>query len=287
MIARVDTDDALREWYAVFVAVAPRPHASMQEFGRRLATNPERVSFVARVAGETLGAATAKPSDDVVEVWLGVLPHARRRGIGTALLEQATEHGRSLGKRAVQAIARENVPEAIAFFEARGFEEHGRGDAYALDVTAAVEPDPPAGVALVTLADRAELARAVYELAADAGPMAGPSDQPPFEVWRERYVTAPEAVFVAVEGDDVVGVAWLDPLEHGEADHGLTMVREDRRGRGIAQALKRAQISWAYANGFHRLTTSNADANAAMRAVNEKLGYRPLPAEITFRKALT
>ena len=62
--------------------------------------------------------------------------------------------------------------------------------------------------------------------------------------------------------------------------NGLTAVRHSHRRRGIATALKRAQISWAAANGFRELVTSSVEGNAAMRAVNERLGYRPLPAWI-------
>ena len=54
----------------------------------------------------------------------------------------------------------------------------------------------------------------------------------------------------------------------------MTGVLRVARGRGIAQALKRAQIAAAKEAGFERLRTQNDLANAAMRAVNERLGYR-------------
>jgi RimJ/RimL family protein N-acetyltransferase len=47
------------------------------------------------------------------------------------------------------------------------------------------------------------------------------------------------------------------------------------RRRGIATALKRAQISWAAANGYRELVTSSVEAYEAMRSVNERLGFRP------------
>jgi mycothiol synthase len=66
-------------------------------------------------------------------------------------------------------------------------------------------------------------------------------------------------------------------------ENGFTAVRRSHRRRGIATALKRAQISWAAANGYREIVTSMVTANEAMRAVNERLGYRPLPAWIVVR----
>jgi hypothetical protein len=45
----------------------------------------------------------------------------------------------------------------------------------------------------------------------------------------------------------------------------------------VALALKQRQIAAAQASGMHRLITENADGNAPMRAVNERLGYAPAP----------
>ena len=44
-------------------------------------------------------------------------------------------------------------------------------------------------------------------------------------------------------------------------------------GRGIARALKQAQIAGAKAAGWKYLDTQNDLGNAPMRRVNEKLGY--------------
>lgn len=57
------------------------------------------------------------------------------------------------------------------------------------------------------------------------------------------------------------------------ANHWMTGVARAARGRGIAVALKQAQIAAAKADGWAFLRTQNDLANAAMRAVNEKLGY--------------
>jgi mycothiol synthase len=58
------------------------------------------------------------------------------------------------------------------------------------------------------------------------------------------------------------------------------------RGRGIAEAIKRAQIRWAKANGLRVLRTANEVRIAAIRRLNERYGYRPEPAEIVMRGPL-
>ena len=66
----------------------------------------------------------------------------------------------------------------------------------------------------------------------------------------------------------------------------MTAVVRDWRGRGVAGALKRATIGWAIANGLEALETGNDLDNAAMRAVNARLGFRPLPDLMTMRGPL-
>ena len=68
--------------------------------------------------------------------------------------------------------------------------------------------------------------------------------------------------------------------------HGMTAVARAWRGRGLARALKAATIAWALDNGLEALEGSNDIDNAAMRAVNRRLGYEPEPDEIQFRGPL-
>jgi len=63
-------------------------------------------------------------------------------------------------------------------------------------------------------------------------------------------------------------------------------VLRSHRRRGLATALKRAQIAWAAANGYRELVTSSVEGNEAMRTVNERLGYKPLPAWIVVQGAV-
>ena len=97
----------------------------------------------------------------------------------------------------------------------------------------------------------------------------------------DRVGIPKDAFFVAVAEatGDVVGYASLiyDAASTTVAYHDMTAVRRAYRGRGIATALKRATIAWAVEHGLEALDTGNDEDNAAMRAVNLALGYRPVP----------
>jgi mycothiol synthase len=202
---------------------------------------------------------------------------------------EASRVARALGKTGLEAWTYEDRPEVVAFLAARGYEEVRRYLRLELDVAAAPDPEPP-GVPLVTLAARPDLARGVYGVALEAIP-----DQPgredvrlgAFEEFRAYGIDRhrPDAFFVALDGDRVVGFGHLE-VEGDVATHGMTAVARHARGRGVATALKRAQIAWAKANGIRTLRTANEVRIAAIRRLNERYGYRPLPAEVVLRGPL-
>jgi GNAT superfamily N-acetyltransferase len=66
----------------------------------------------------------------------------------------------------------------------------------------------------------------------------------------------------------------------------MLAVRRSWRGRGIAKALKAAQIVWAIDNGLSELRTGNEDRNAAARAVNANFPYAPVPDQLLYRGPL-
>ena len=60
----------------------------------------------------------------------------------------------------------------------------------------------------------------------------------------------------------------------GKAENGYTAVRREWRGRGVAAALKRTTLAWAASHGVTQIQTWTQRGNDAMRALNERLGYR-------------
>ena len=109
------------------------------------------------------------------------------------------------------------------------------------------------------------------------------------EEFRARDVDRPgvqlDGFYVALDGNEVVGYASVivERARPGVGIHDMTAVRRAWRGRGVARALKQATIDWARDAGLEALETGNDIDNAAMRAVNARLGYRPLP-DIVFMR---
>ena len=223
-----------------------------------------------------------------------VLPDARRRGTGSALLARLSYW---LGERACEeatASVYAEDPASLAWALGRGFSEVGRNSILALDLvaTAAPEADPPAGVDIVSWAERPDLIRGLYEVYREASPdIPGEEDaeMPPFETWLANDMQGagdrPDATFVAVADGDVVGYAKLS-ISRGGGDiawHDITGVKRAWRGRGVAGALKRTQIAWAKANGYRRLNTMNEERNEPIRRLNHRHGYVLEPGFVVVR----
>ena len=97
-----------------------------------------------------------------------------------------------------------------------------------------------------------------------------------------------EGFFVAVDGDELVGLTEPQPVDDvPEAiEQNLTGVRADYRDRGIASALKSQAAIWAAQAGYTSIRTQTAQSNVAMLAVNERLGFERKRATIEYLKAL-
>ena len=208
----------------------------------------------------------------------GVLPDARGRGHGTALYGALGEHAREHGARELQTGADDA---GRAWLERRGFTLIDRQEQIVLDVRDAppAEP-PPGGLEITTYRERPDLARALHGLVEE-----GLEDVPggladlglTFEAWladRELPSRPPEFLHILLVGGKPAGYASLNV--YGDAAYnGFTVVSRRFRRRGLARALKVAQIEDARRAGIARLVTQSNEDNTAMRALNDELGYRP------------
>jgi RimJ/RimL family protein N-acetyltransferase len=111
-----------------------------------------------------------------------------------------------------------------------------------------------------------------------------------FEAWRSRYIErsgmSPEWIWVALDGNQPVGVAYLRRYTDEVASNSYTGVARAYRGLGIARTLKLEQVEWAQQHGVQAIYTGNDGNNAPMLAVNIALGYEFLPALIELGKEL-
>jgi len=290
-VRRVESDADLEAWRRVRIAALPNERTSTVEEIRRAET-PEQLMLLAEADGELLGSGVAGRSDVGGHGFVAprVLPDKRRNGVGTALLQRLAEHVESLGF----PRAGSNVDDSgsLEFAHRFGFREHDRQVEQVREI-AGNEPTPriPDGIELASLAERPELFPRVYhELAVEAlaDLAVTPKVEISFEDWEREWVTWPEGSFIALTGDEIVGCAGLirDYDRPDRAEHSLTAVRRDWRGRGLAKALKRQTIAWAAANGLTELYTWTQTGNEQMQAVNERLGYFARSTCITVRGAI-
>jgi GNAT superfamily N-acetyltransferase len=273
----------------VYNAVWPHEAVTMDEVRHYKASMTEHVDLVARIEGEAVGSAFAaiEPQrPELVTVLATVLPEHRGRGAGTAFYRAISTWARDRERDVLEAIVSDDDPESRGFAERRSFVEDRRENGVVLRLAEREPPpvEPPEGVEIVTWAERPELARGIHEVVLEAAPdVPGWENEQtePFEDWLVHDMQGsgdrPEATFVAVAGDEVVGYAKfsLTAAQPTTAHHDLTGVKRAWRGRGIARALKTTQIRWAKENGYEELRTRNDERNAPIRHLNRELGYRP------------
>lgn len=276
-LRRAESDAELEAWRRVRMAVVPNERAPSVDELRRVET-PDRLLLLAELDGELAGSGLAARSEmaGLGTIAPRVLPEARRRGVGTALLEALAAHLDALGFSEANSLVDDDG--SLEFAERFGFREVDRQVEQVRTIGREEPPRAPDGVELVALAERPDLSEAVYtQVAVEA--LADIPVSPPIEVsledWQRGWTSLAEGTFLALAGGEVVGCAglMLDPDRPDQAEHSLTGVSRDRRGRGVAKALKQATIAWAAESGIRELYTWTQRGNEPMQRLNERLGY--------------
>jgi RimJ/RimL family protein N-acetyltransferase len=98
----------------------------------------------------------------------------------------------------------------------------------------------------------------------------------------------PEGYFIAKDGPKYVGMSDVHRIdtEPGVLQQDDTGVIREYRGRGIATALKLKITEFGQRNGYRMIKTWNDSVNAAMLAVNVKLGFKRQVGWILMEKIL-
>ena len=237
-----------------------------------------------------------------------VHPDHRERGHGSALYDALLDKVRERSGKAVAAAVKESMVGGVRFLTKRGFREVKRdwesrlfveGFDFARFVTAEARVAKQ-GIRIVTLADEMQrdssALQKAFELTEDCR-MDIPSVDPPtrhtFEEFRIEDIDAPgallDAFFVAIDKDGrYLGVSNLfrsldDPAFLWQ---GITGVRREARGKGIAMALKLRTVRYAIDKGVEHIKTWNDVHNRPMLAINEAMGFAKQPAWISYEKDL-
>jgi GNAT superfamily N-acetyltransferase len=289
-IAPVRSDGALATWVEVYNRAAPcRPEGPAQ-LRHYWELAPEWRSVIAWQGDRPVGVAHVEVQHWVhdsrnADAEIVVPKEHRRRGVGTALYRDASTWAADRGLTGLEVWLDGDEPDGPEFWVPRGYREVGRERVSQVDLRG-VEPPrefrPPDGVELVTLEGREDLEEGMYRVGAEGiADIPGPDtyDAGDFDHWRRGELRKPglmeDCSVVALAGGEVVGLATVVRLEGRPhvGDHELTAVARDWRGRGIARAMKALTISLAHDAGLSALESVNEDRNAAILAVNARLGY--------------
>lgn len=240
-----------------------------------------------------------------LEIWVD--PAHQGRGIGGAIYDRLSEDIEELDAVTCWAAAKEDMPVPLAFLARREFKEKMKSWESRLNPALVSLSDysnysqraSEGGIVIASLAEERrqdpECLKKLYDLiqtvAADM-PMPDQFTPTSFEQWLAAEVNAPglapDGYMIAKDGSSYVGLStvWLAEKEAKGLYQGLTGVRREYRGRGIAVALKLRVIDFAQRNGYELIKTWNASVNAPMLAVNHKLGFKRQVGWITFEKNL-
>jgi len=270
--------------FAVVRAAEPDFVTTEASFRHRQVSLPPEARLAAWVAvedgavvGWARGMFRVEESGGSANVSVAVPPERRRRGIGTALLTRALDHV-------------SEAPRVFAFSEAVG-RRFAERNGFQLTSTSRLSAVDPRAV------DTSELDRAEVELRQldELGPehvfsvdsvaaLDVPSEEHPDQVelaqWISRYWENPEldwsAGYAAWLDDRAVAISYPAVDRDGaRAANAFTGTLPGYRGRGLARLAKLAVIRRLAELGITRLLTVNHDENAAMLAVNERLGFEP------------
>jgi mycothiol synthase len=289
-IRRAESNQDLTGFVEVWNAITPGEPITVAETKRRLARQPWRLYLVAEEDGRIVGLGFAGRSDSIGRAFVAVclLPDCRRRGFGAALLKSVERHAATLDATIVQGRVAADDEDSLKWVQKRGFVEIGRDIELARELGDEAPTIPPGGIEIKELAVADH--DAIYAVAVECWPdmpAPDPVQAPPYDDWAYEELRGP-IVFGAFDREQLIGYAALvtRPANPDVLEHGFTAVVRNHRGRGIAIALKRTQLAWAAEHGYRRLITYTQEGNEAMRAINEKLGYRKQPAWILLRRAV-
>jgi len=239
---------------------------------------------------------------------LTVLPEDRRRGYGAALYDELAAAVTERGGRTLAAAAKESMTDGVRFLTKRGYREVKRDWESRLFVKGfdfarfgtADERVAKQSIRITTLADEVQRDPAAlqkaFELNEDCR-MDIPSVDPPtrhtLEEFRRDDIDAPNALldafFIAIDRDGrYLGVSNMfrsldDPTFLWQ---GITGVRREARGKGIAMALKLRTVGYAIDRGIEHVKTWNDVHNKAMLSINEAMGFVKQPAWASYEKDL-
>lgn len=297
-IREIDMERDASDQVELIREINPTAVITVPSWVHRMTSTPERAdarAWVAEVDGRSVGRVecfrnffTEGSRNGFLNV--AVRGSHRRLGLGTALYETGRAYARTLEVDALLSSFHENDA-GVAFATKHGF-RHVRAEAEAAVDPRTVHELPPAGVDLrpVSIVDPHLVYVVDLEATLDM-PQTETVDHVRYDEWVDHVLRHPgfttEGSFVAMVDEVAAAVSML--LVDFDSGRGVSMFTgtlRAYRGRGLALAVKLASIRWAAAHGITVLAATNDETNAAMLAVNRRLGYVPAGRRVEWLKEL-
>jgi len=260
-------------------------------------TRPERARMLdlvaeidgAVVAGGIAGLNTSTTTEGAAWAFVTVDSRMRRQGIGDALGTKLLEHLQAVGATKATSFFR-STEEGERWAVARGWSKLLSGPLIALDPRRVPEPSVPAGYRCVAMGEVGpESAFEAVAAAALDEPTPVRHDDIRLEdfmrEWDAPDVDLESSTAVLDETGRVVAFTFVE-VSGDRATHGFTGTVAEHRRRGLATTAKRRALRTAAERGVIRITTSNAEENAAMRAINRNLGFEPIGEHVIYGRDL-
>lgn len=299
--------------YAIMAAVLTAEHGDWPVSAAELAAadsarDPRfyHLALLAELDGEVVGVGTVGHipyihREDRFGIDLHVRPERQGQGAGKALYDTLLEGLASHHPGELITEAWEALPRPARFLSERGFRPTWRRIDSTLQVShfdftpySGLEERLLAqGISMATYAgmtgdpDRArKLHRLDFALLQDM-PYGEPQTMLPLEQFIGETLNAPaflpEACFIARSGEEWIGYSNL-LIKERFFETQMTGVLPLWRGKGVATLLKLKGIQYALAHGALELRTTNDAVNAAMLAINRRLGFQEVGAMIRWNK---
>ena len=243
--------------------------------------------------------------------WMHICVHPdhRRQGAAAHWYDNALARITSRGGKQIMAETIETCADAIQFMQHRSFNQIMRNARSRIDFREIDfdQMDDPAirlardGIVIRSLNEMKDIYPDWIARAIDIGNDVG-LDVPRTEAYRpiplrafKNWLNHPHqdlsgwfyAIDTKLDDDEVIGLSTqsYDPDDPRKVRVGMTGVRRAYRRRGVARALKLAAMRFAKSVGGHTMETDNEENNP-MYKLNLQLGFKPLPANVEFKKVL-
>jgi L-amino acid N-acyltransferase YncA len=289
-----NTAETLAEWYnkqlvdGVHFAVVVSPECKVLGFNGIYCANLNR--------------------DRYYGIYLIVGQDFRKHGLGIMLYDHLLTQATVLGARTLRARVRDNCDEGILFASERGFMEKKHSIEMLFDLSTwddhrydailnAVQAQGFRLTNMAELGDTQEARRKLYALNNSASATdPGSNGIPPWATFEEFEKDVcnsswyhPDGQIVAIDTRTGEWAAMSAITVFAGADHAYnlftgTAVRY--RGRKLAQAVKALALRKARTFGVSMVRTSHNSENAAMIAIDTKLGYVRTPGTLIMEKEL-